>query len=81
MFNFSWVRMDGALKIHLHHILISSNTIKKFFESVIVVSENVKTFYLLYSTEELMIRAAKTMSAARMERAETEQQFIIPSPS
>ena len=27
-----------------------------------------------------MIKAAKTMAAARMERAETGQQFIIPRP-
>ena len=92
MFNFSWVRMAGALKIHLHPILISSNSMKKFFESVIVIPENVKTFlfvvnkslsYLLfrvYSMEELMIKAAKAMAAARMERAETEQQIIIPRP-
>ena len=67
MFNFSLVRMAGALKIHLHPILISSKLVKLFFESVKIIPENVKTFlfvvnkfisYLLfrvYSTKELMI--------------------------
>ena len=76
MFNFSFVRMAGALKIHLHPISISSKLVKKFFESVKYILENVKIFifvvnksinYLLfrvYSTEELMIKAATTMAAA-----------------
>ena len=90
MFNFSFVRMAGALKIHLHPILISSKLVKQFFESVKIILENVKIFllvvnksisYLLfrvYSMEQLMIKAATTMAAARMKRAETEKQFIIP---
>ena len=65
---------------------------KKFVESVKNILENVKIFifivnksisYLLfrvYSTEELMIKAATTMAAARMERSETGHQFIIPRP-
>ena len=92
MFNFSFVRMAGALKIHLHPISISSKLVKKFFESVKYILENVKIFifvvnksisYLLfrtYSTEELMRKAATTMAAARMERSETGHQFIIPRP-
>ena len=92
MFNFSFVRMARALKIHLHPIMLSSITVKKFFKSVKNILENVKIFifvvnksinYLLfrvYSTEELMIKAAATMAAARMERLETGHQFLIPRP-
>ena len=65
---------------------------KQFFELVKVIFENVKNpllvvnksiSYLLirvYSTEQLMINAASTMAAARMERSVTEQQFLIPCP-
>ena len=86
MFNFSFVRMAGALKIRLHPISISSKLVKKFFESVKYILENVKIFifvvnkfisYLLfrvYSMDELMIKAAT------MERSETGHQFIIPCP-
>ena len=42
MFNFSLVRMAGALKIHLHPILKSSKLMKQFFESVKFILENVK---------------------------------------
>ena len=92
MFNFSFVRMAGALKIHLHPNMLSSISVKKFFESVKNILENVKIFifvvnkslnYLLfkdYSTEELMIKAATTMAAARMERSKTGHQFLIPLP-
>ena len=92
MFNLSFVRMAGALKIHLHPITLSSKLVKKLFESVKHILENVKIFifvvnksinYLLfrvYSTDELMIKAATTMAAARMERSETGHQFIIPRP-
>ena len=84
--------MAGALKIHLHPIIISSNSIKNFFESVIVIPENVKIFlfvvnkyisllFRVYSTEQLMINAASTMADARMERSKTEQQFLIPRPA
>ena len=57
---------------------------KQFFELVKVIFENVKNpllvvnksiSYLLirvYSTEQLMINAASTMAAARMERSVTE---------
>ena len=56
------------------------------------IPENLKTFifvvnksikYLLfrvYSTDELMIKAAKGMGAARMERSELGQQVLIPRP-
>ena len=92
MFNFSFVRMAGALKIHLHPISISSKLVKKFFESVKFILENGKTFifvvnkpisYLLfrvYSTDKLMMKAAMMMAAARMERSETGHQYIIPRP-
>ena len=71
--------MAGAVKIHLHSTLISSKSVKQFFESVKVILENVKTFlfvvnksisYLLfrvYSMVQLMINTATTVTAARME--------------
>ena len=85
--------MSGALNTHLHSISISSNLVKeKFFESVKFILGNVKTFiffvnksinYLLfrvYSPDELMIKAATSMAAARMERSETGHQVLIPRP-
>ena len=85
MFNFSFVRMSGALKVHLHPNELSSKSVKNILENVkifiFIVSKSIK--YLLfraYSTEELMIKAATTMAAARMERSETGQQFLIPRP-
>ena len=92
MFKFSFVRMAGALKIHLHPNKLSSISVKNIFESVKSILENVKIFirvvnksinYLLfraYSTEELMIKAATAIAAARMERSESEQKFLIPRP-
>ena len=65
---------------------------ENFFESVKFILGNVKTFiflinksinYLLfrvYSPDELMIKAARTMAASRMERSETGHQFLIPCP-
>ena len=65
---------------------------KNIFELVKIILENVKIFilvvnksinYLLfraYSTKELMIKAAMTMTAVRMERSEYGQQFLIPHP-
>ena len=65
---------------------------EKFFESVKFILGNVKTFiffinksinYLLfrvYSPDELMIKAATMMTAARIERSETGHQFLIPCP-
>ena len=47
---------------------------------IFVVSKSIK--YLLfrgYSTEELMINAATTTAAARMERSESGQ-FLVPRP-
>ena len=84
--------MTGALKIHLHPYMLSSILVKKFFESVKNILENVKIFilvvnksinYLLfrvYSTEELMIKAATMTAATRMERSESEQQSLILLP-
>ena len=63
MFNFSLVRMAGALKIHLHPILKSSKLMKQFFESVKFILENVKNLlfvvnksisYLLFDDEKNM---------------------------
>ena len=84
--------MSGAFKINLIPTLISSKLVKLFFELTNIIPENMKSFlfvveisisYLLfrvYSTEQLMINAASTMAAARMERSVPEQQFIIPRP-
>ena len=46
MFYLSFVRMAGALKIHLHPVSISSKIVKKFFESVKfnLGSENIYIF-------------------------------------
>ena len=64
----------------------------KFFELTNNIPENVKNFlffvttsisyflFRVYSTEQLMIKATSTMSAARMERSVPEQQFIVPRP-
>ena len=66
---------------------------KNIFEMVKNIPENVKAFifvvnksikYLLfrfYHTDELMIKANKAMRAARMERSELGQQFLIPRPA
>ena len=92
MFNFCWVRMVGAFEIHLIPNLKSSKLVKQFFELTNNIPENVKNIlffvtyfisYLLFrvtSTEQLMINAASTMAAARMERSLPEQQFLIPRP-
>ena len=89
MFNFSFVRMARALKVHLHPNILSSILVKKFFELVKHILENVKIFlfvvnksiyYLLfrvYSTEELMIKAATTTAATRIERLDSGLQFLI----
>ena len=50
---------------------------------IVILVVNKSIYYLLfrvYSTEELMIKAATTMAAARMERSESGQQFLIPRP-
>ena len=90
MFKFSFVRMARAYKVHLHPNKLSSKLVKNIFESVKIILENVKIVifvvnksikYLLfrvYSTDELMIKAATAMAAARMERSELGQQFLIP---
>ena len=92
MFNFSFVRMAGAYNLHLHPNELSSKLVKNILESVKIILENMKLVifvvnksikYLLfrvYSTDELMIKAVKAMGAARMERSELGQQFLIPRP-
>ena len=89
MFNFTFVRMAGALKIYLHPNMLSSILVKKFFEWMKNILENVKIFilvvnksisYLLfrvYSMEELMIKVATTTATTRMERSES---VSDPSP-
>ena len=44
MFNFCWVRMAGAFKIHLIPSLKSSKLVKQFFELTNIIPENVKNF-------------------------------------
>ena len=92
MFNFSFVRMAGAYKVHLHPDKLSSKLVENILETmeniletvkivIFVVSKSVK--YLLFrddSTEELMINAATTTAAARIERLESGQQFLNPCP-
>ena len=92
MFNFSFVRMAGACKVHLHPNELSSKLVKSIFESVKIILENMKIVifvvnksikYLLfrvYSMDVLLIKAATVMAAARMERSELGQQFLIPHP-
>ena len=84
--------MAGALKIHLYPNMLSTISVKKFFESVKNILEKVKIFifvvnksinYILFrvhSTKELMIKAATTTAASRMEIWESGQQFLIPCP-
>ena len=94
MFNFCWVRMVGAFKIHLVPNLKSSILLRQFFELIPETAKNnlffvkilfVKPFiscilFRVYRTEEMMVRAASAMAAARMERSLPEQQFLIPRP-
>ena len=58
MFNFSFVRMAGALKIHLHPNELSSKLVKNIFESVKLTLENVKIdfFFLNKSIKYLLFR-------------------------
>ena len=92
MYNFIFVRMAGAYKIHLHPYKLYSKLVKNILETmenipetvkivILVVSKSIKYLWFRgYSTEELMINAATTTAAARMERSESEQQFLIPRP-
>ena len=69
--------------------MLFSILVKKFFDSVKYILENVKIFifvvnksicYLLfrvYSMEELMIKTPTTTAATRMERSESGLQFLI----
>ena len=92
MFNFSFVRMAGAYKVHLHPDKLSSKLVKNILETmenipetvkivIFVVSKSIK--YLLFrddSTEELMINAATTTAAARIESSESGPQKRISLP-
>ena len=92
MFNFSFVRMAGAYKVHLHPDKLSSKLVENILDTmenipetmkivIFVVSKSIK--YLLFkntSTEELMINAATATAAAKIERSESGQQFLIPRP-
>ena len=92
MFNFSFVRMAVAYKVHLYPNELSSKVVENIFELVKTILENVKIVifvvnksikYLLfrvYHTGKLMIKAATAMAAARMERSESGQQFLILCP-
>ena len=92
MFNFCWVRMVGAFKVHLFPNLKSSNLLRQFFELINNIPETVKNILFLvktfisyimfrvYRTEEIMVKAASAMAAARMERSLPEQLFLIPRP-
>ena len=85
MFNFCWVRMVGAYKIHSIFIPKTSNwldniltTVKKHFFCVKLIPNNVS--FRIYHTDKMMLNAATTMAAARSERSYPEQQFLIPRP-
>ena len=88
MFNFCWVRMVGAYKIHSNFIPKTSKwleqlrdnvfTVKKHFFSVKSTTSNVS--FRIYRTDEMMLKAATTMAAARSARSYPEQQFLIPRP-
>ena len=90
MFNFCWVRMVGAFKIHLVPNLKSSILLRQFLELINNIPETVKNIlscvYLLisyvlfreYRTEELMIEAESARAACSVEKSITEQQVLIP---
>ena len=78
----SKLRMVGACKVHLHPTKLSFKNVENISEILKNTSGNMKSFifvvnisirYLLfrfYSTEELMIRADKTMRTVRTESSE-----------
>ena len=85
MFNFCWVRMVGAYKIHSTFIPGTSNwldnifvTVKKQIFFVKSITSNVS--FRIYRTDKMMLKAATTMAAARSARSYPEQQFLIPRP-
>ena len=68
--------MARALKIHLHPNILPSILVKNILEKmkIFILDVNKSINYLLfrvYSTKELMIKAATTIAAARMERSES----------
>ena len=87
MFNFCWVRMVGAFKIHLVPNLKSFILLRQFLNNI---PETVKYFfsfvkllisYVLFRvhrTEELMIEAESAMAACSVEKS-MEQQVLIPN--
>ena len=88
MFNFCWVRMVGAFKIHLVPNLKSFILLRQFLNNIPEIVKYVFSFvkllisYVLFRvhcTEELMIEAESAMAACSVEKSMTEQQGLIPS--
>ena len=52
-------------------VFVNLDFVKSFISNVL---------FRIYRTEEMMVNAASTMAAARMERSLPEQQFLIPRP-
>ena len=87
--------MVGAYKLHLTLSLKSSMFLGQLRNNILTTVKNnlslvnlyfVKPFisyilFRIYRTEEIMVNAASTMAAARMERSLPEQQFLIPRPT
>ena len=74
--------MEEHESIVSQHFCGVNNIIPETVKSFLFVV-NISISYLLfrvYSTEQLMMNAASTMAAIRMERSVPEQQFIIPRP-
>ena len=80
--------MVGAYKIHSTFIpktfkwfeQLRDNilaTVKKQFFCVKSITSNVS--FRIYQTDEMMLKAATTMAAARSARSYPEQQFLIPA--
>ena len=81
MFNFCWVRMVGAYKVHLPPSLKSSIFLRQLRDNILTTVKNifilvnidfVKPFisnvlFRVYCTEEMIDNAASTMAATRME--------------
>ena len=81
MFNFCWVRMVGAYKVHLPPSLKSSNFLRQLRDNILTTVKNifilvnidfVKPFisnvlFRVYCTEEMIDNVASTMAATRME--------------
>ena len=87
MFNFCWVRMVGAFKIHLVPNLKSFILLRQFLNNIPEIVKYVFSFvkllisYVLFRvhrTEELMIEAESAMAACSVEKS-MEQQVLIPN--